>query len=757
MSEKKTFRTGKGKLISVRECHRIWPTRRRESLDQGFLEARLTRLPSAVKALAVLAAVAIPLTGVQPSASAPVASAAEQFGLAATTAFQDSAAGLDTSLTSKQRSAGLPVNPAAGLVSQSPVGAVEMVLPANLGSGQLTSAGQMVYPDAGAGFDLLAENTRDGYRTVARINEPSGARSVSTFVRTPADTVMLMHSSGHLTLNRATPQAETLGVMSPAEARDSGGNIVYSAYVAKQVAPQLYQVSEVISPTDTTAWPVYVDPPLAVGDGYSQFGWSDVGDTVGGAVSAVGNGFKKAGDFLGSAMAAQADGNALQAQAVSQTVQEHPTQSAMLIGGAALMATGVGSAPGASLLTEAALAVNNTSIAVEAIASTDPNNKGLQNFSAGMQIVAALTPQGLTKKTIGNVAENAVEQGLKKGTDDIASEAATVTRVTPETATDPTKLSQEVAAAAKTPEVPKAPNAPPSTSLPACSHMDCGHVNENPSLVYNAGTMPEHFDHKLDAIEKGQPSTLTRGNPIDTSGRRRDALGGIPTQTGKARDEYPFASTAEGGEGSSVRYVPRDESNREGPLIGGFYKKNQVGEGDRFNLAFRGDDGRVRCATCAIDQRAADRQIAARPSPQSPSKLPARPSSPAEQRQVQQAGAEQASQAQRSKALQGARTVNSVAQQQSQHNSEPQTVHARPESEAQQRDNQAVRNNSVTSQTRDHARDGARPNTQNTASTHNGNGSSHDSGSHSKNSGSKKNNKGNGKGNRAKRSRTGRH
>lgn len=751
MTENKHFRARKGKLISVRDCYRIWPAGRRESLAQDPTAASQKKLPAVVKALAVLAAVAIPLSVVQPTtATQPMVSAAEQFGQAATAAFAESAAGLDASLTSTQRAAGLPVNPAAGLISESPAGPVEMELPAQLGTGQLTSAGQMVYPDAGAGFDLLAENTRQGYRTVARINSPGGVRAVTTYVRIPADTVMLMHSSGHLSLNRATENADTIGVMSPAEARDAVGRIVYSAYVAKQVAPQLYEVSEVIAPTESTTWPVYVDPPLAVGDGLAQWSWSDTGDAIGGAMDAVGNRFKKAGEFIGNAMSAQAEGNALQAQAVSQTVQEHPTESAMLIGGTALMATGIGSAPGASLLTEAALAVNNASIAAQAIAAADPNNTGLQNVSAAMSIAAALTPQGLGKQTLAKTTENAVEQGLKTGADNIASETAAVTRVTPQTATNPNQLAHEISQAGKPPAVPKAPNAPPATSLPACSHMDCGHVNENPAVVYNAGTMREHFDHKLDAIESGQPGTLTRGNPADTAGRRRDALGGTPTQTGKARDEYPFASTAEGGAGSSVRYVPRGESNREGPLLSGFYKKNQVREGDRFDLAFRGDDGKVRCATCAIDQRTADRQTAARPS------LSARPSSPADQRQVQAARAEQATQAQRSKALQGARTVNNVSQQQSQHNSAPQTVHARPESEAQQRDNQAVRSASVTKQARDHAREGARP-TQNNANTHNGNGSSHDSGSHSKNNGSKKNNKGNGKGNRAKRSRTGRH
>ncbi|SKT95012.1 HNH endonuclease [Mycobacteroides abscessus subsp. massiliense] len=746
MTDNKASRPGKGKLIGVRNCYRIWPGRGRESLDQDPVGPRPRRLPSVVKALAVLAAVAIPLSVVQPTpATRRVISAAEQFGQAATTAFAQSAAGLDTSLTSSERATGLPVNPTAGLISQSPAGPVQMALPSGLGSGQVTSAGQMVYPDAGAGFDLLAENTRQGHRTVARINNETGVRSVTTLVRTPADTVMLIHSNGYLSLNRATEHAETIGVMSPAEARDATGAVVYSAYVAKQVAPQLYQVSEVIAPAESTTWPVYVDPP-----DLAQWSWSDTGNALGGAAEAVGNGFKKAGEFIGQAMQAQADSNAMVAQAQYQAVKEHPAESAMLIGSGALMATGVGSAAGAGVLARVALTVNTVATGTEAVAAIDPNNKGLQNFSTGMQIVAAITPQGLTKKTVTSVAENALEQGVKRGADNIASEAATVTRVTPETATNPTQLAKDIAETAKAPAVPKAPNAPPATSLPACSHMDCGHVNENPAVVYNAGTMREHFDHKLDAIENGQPGTLTRGNPDDTAGRRRDALGSTPTQTGKARDEYPFASTAEGGAGSSVRYVPRGESNREGPLLSGFYKKNQVREGDRFDLAFRGDDGKVRCATCAIDQRAADRQIAARPS------LPARPASPADQRQLQAARAEQATQAQRSKALQGARTVNNVSQQQSQHNSAPQTVHARPESEAQQRDNQAVRSTSVTKQTRDHAREGARP-SQNNPNTHNGNSSSHDSGSHSKNNGSKKNNKGNGKGNRAKRSRTGRH
>ncbi|MFA4080500.1 hypothetical protein ONA92_02140 [Mycobacteroides salmoniphilum] len=709
----------------------------------SFLWSRRRVLPSAVKAAVLLAVVLLPLSLLNSSQSAPVVSAVEQFGQAATAAFTESAAGLDTSLTSKERSAGLPVNPAAGLVSQSPAGAVDMVLPAGLGAGQVTAAGQMVYPDAGAGFDLLAENTRDGYRTVARINETSGARSVTTLVSTPADTVMLMHSSGHLTLNRATEQAETLGVMSPAEARDASGNIVYSAYVAKQVAPQLYQVSEVISPTESTTWPVYVDPPLAVGGDYSQFGWSDVDHTL----DAIGNGFMKAGEAVGKAFEPLADGQQMQAQAMGDQVRQHPLESAMLVGSTALMATGVGSAAGAGVLARVSLTLNVASVGTEAVAATDPNNKGLQNFSAGMQIVAAITPQGLGKKAIENVAENALQQGVKKGGDELASEAATLTRVTPETATDATKLSQDVAAAGKIPQVPKAPNAPPGKyapeTHPACTHMDCGHVTENPTAVYNKTEMPGHYDHKVETA----PDVMTKETVEQTNINRRGNLRGKPRAgDNMANDESPPASSAEARDGlASVRPLPKAESDKEGQLLRALYQRHDIQPGDNFQFAYRNEQGQLNCQRCVRNP----------PAPQAPSRPPERPSSPADLRQVQAARAEQATQAQRSKALTGARMVNSVAQQQAQHNNDPQTVHARPESEGQQRDNQAVRNTSTTNQTRDHAREGARP-AQSTASTHNGNGSSHDSGSHSKNNGSKKNS-GNGKGNRAKRSRTGRH
>ncbi|BAX98944.1 HNH endonuclease [Mycobacteroides stephanolepidis] len=702
-------------------------------------------LPTVVRAAAVLAAVLLPLSLLNASQSAPTVSAAEKFGQAATAAFSDSTAGLDESLTSAERAAGLPVNPAAGLVSQSPAGAVEMTLPTQLGAGQLTRAGQMVYPDQGAGFDLLAENTRDGYRTVARINGPDGVRSVTTYVSTPADTVMLMHSSGHLTLNRATEQAETLGVMSPAEARDATGRIVYSAYVAKQVAPQLYQVSEVISPTESTTWPVYVDPPISVGGDYSQFGWSDVDHTL----DAIGHGFVKAGEAIGKAFEPLADGQQLQAQAVGDQVRQHPLESAVIVGSSALMATGVGSAAGAGVLARVSLTLNIAATGTEAVAATDPNNKGLQNFSAGMQILAAVTPQGLAKKTVENVAENALEQGVKKA-DDIASEASTLTRVTPETATNPAQLARDVGEAGKAPEIPKAPNAPPGELALPGKDFTAKQKDDMTADALGIARGPRGAELDQAAAQQGRNMNCTncKGRVYRQEGptRRGDIV--PPNRAQFDHDPIPRAQGGSFETGGNVKCQHCNIQKSDKTQAEWAAESQRVGEqsrqkiGDYEHLNGTHPDGVIRTPNVRPGQ---------------PSQVPQRPSSPADQRQVQAARAEQASQAQRSKALQGARMVNAVGQQQSQHNNEPQVVHARPESQAQQRDNQAVRNQSITSQTREHAHEGARPNAQNTSTGHNGSGSSHDSGSHSKNSGSKKNNKGNGKGNRAKRSRTGRH
>nr|WP_264077734.1 polymorphic toxin-type HINT domain-containing protein [Mycolicibacterium houstonense] len=416
--------------------------------------------------------------------AARTVSAAQGFADAATAAFTESAVGSDPALTTEQRRTGLPDAPVAGLSAQTPAGPVQVVLPGGLGNAQHTPGGQVIYPNAGAGFDMLAENTASGTRTVARISDPAGPRMVTTFVRTPADTVMLAHTNGYLTINRATPAAETIGMFSPAETRDATGKLVPSSYVVKQLAPQLYALAEVIDPAETrdatgklvpssyvvkqlapqlyalaevidpqphTTWPVYVDPPLHVGTPGAPLPQGFL-DSFTNTVSSL-------ADTATSAVSTVASATASGAKAVGGFVKENPLESAMLVGGVALALTGVGGPASAAMITAAT--VNLASASVDIAAAALPDNQALGIASNVLGAASMVTPQGAAKKVVKEGTELAVEQ-LTKHADDVIDVAKTAP-------TPPAQLADDVAAAAGTakPPVtpgvsPKAPNAPPA-------------------------------------------------------------------------------------------------------------------------------------------------------------------------------------------------------------------------------------------------------------------------------------------------------
>ena len=63
---------------------------------------------------------------------------------------------------------------------------------------------------------------------------------------------------------------------------------------------------------------------------------------------------------------------------------------------------------------------------------------------------------------------------------------------------------------------------------------------------------------------------------------RAEALKDFPLVPRWSRDEYPFASTLEGGEGADVKLVPIQEQRIQGGVINGFYSKNNMNPGDCF-------------------------------------------------------------------------------------------------------------------------------------------------------------------------------
>lgn len=244
----------------------------------------------------------------------------------------------------------------------------------------------MVYPDHGAGFDFVAENTGTGTRTVARVNSPTGVRMVTTFVRTPADTVMLAHADGFVTINRATATAETIGMFAPAETRDAAAQLVPSSYVVRRLRPGLYQFSEVIDPRSDTAWPVFVDPPLHVGG---------VFDSIAGTESSA----------------------------------------AVIVAGAAVAVTGVGGPAGAAAI--AAAAVNVGAAGRQLAAEAMPDNHTLGVVSTIANTATMLTPGGAAKKIAEEGADIIAKQVLTQ-TDDVIDAAKAVP--------NPAQLHKDIAA-----------------------------------------------------------------------------------------------------------------------------------------------------------------------------------------------------------------------------------------------------------------------------------------------------------------------
>ncbi len=87
------------------------------------------------------------------------------------------------------------------------------------------------------------------------------------------------------------------------------------------------------------------------------------------------------------------------------------------------------------------------------------------------------------------------------------------------------------------------------------------------SVTVSRSRHPQSAAHIDDAQAAGHPSVLT----IDRAGaaaRRRAALKGTPAKAGSDRDEYPPAMTAEGGAGSSVRYVDPSDNRGAGACVG---------------------------------------------------------------------------------------------------------------------------------------------------------------------------------------------
>jgi Deoxyribonuclease NucA/NucB/Cricket paralysis virus, VP4 len=112
-------------------------------------------------------------------------------------------------------------------------------------------------------------------------------------------------------------------------------------------------------------------------------------------------------------------------------------------------------------------------------------------------------------------------------------------------------------------------------------------VSDVPAVVFSRSRGPGIAQNFDEAVAQGAPTRLNRVAKAARDANRRAALRGQPPPPpGQSLDEYPFASSAQGGAGSHVRSVPKGEQNYQGGVLSRFYQDNNVAPGDPFDVRF---------------------------------------------------------------------------------------------------------------------------------------------------------------------------
>ncbi|HEX7659914.1 MAG TPA: NucA/NucB deoxyribonuclease domain-containing protein [Pseudonocardiaceae bacterium] len=111
----------------------------------------------------------------------------------------------------------------------------------------------------------------------------------------------------------------------------------------------------------------------------------------------------------------------------------------------------------------------------------------------------------------------------------------------------------------------------------------CGDV---PVLVVNAARMPFIARNTKLAWEDGQPGILTMNRSKQDANRRNACPESFPRSHGGQCDEYPMASTNEGGRGAHTEEVPA----RENRCQGGSYNSQYPKDGQQFLVVISSPD-----------------------------------------------------------------------------------------------------------------------------------------------------------------------
>jgi Deoxyribonuclease NucA/NucB len=106
-------------------------------------------------------------------------------------------------------------------------------------------------------------------------------------------------------------------------------------------------------------------------------------------------------------------------------------------------------------------------------------------------------------------------------------------------------------------------------------------------LEIDAQRMPNIARNIQSALDEGHPGILNRTTNEDLINANRAAACRGFCGPGSP-DEYPFASTYQGGAGARVEGVPLSEQRIQGGVLSRFYAKYGISEGDAFRVIVTG-------------------------------------------------------------------------------------------------------------------------------------------------------------------------
>jgi uncharacterized Zn-binding protein involved in type VI secretion len=128
-------------------------------------------------------------------------------------------------------------------------------------------------------------------------------------------------------------------------------------------------------------------------------------------------------------------------------------------------------------------------------------------------------------------------------------------------------------------------NCGPSGSPPNAATMQgTVHPSGLKVLVFDQADFPEKYENIKKAMAPNKEKKLTRVTDKKTIRKnRRDALRGeTKGPAGTSLDEFPFASTTDGGEDATVTPIDVGEQCKQGGKMSSFYQNNGIGDGDSF-------------------------------------------------------------------------------------------------------------------------------------------------------------------------------